>query len=85
MGLARAIKRSYRFFIPPSLQAPRKLVRRTYEPAIFYLIGLTTGLSHYARPDEAERVWTISIIAFSLLLALKWWSGAGVADGTAEK
>jgi hypothetical protein len=83
MGLAQAIKRSFRFFLPPSLLAPRRLVRRLFGPAFFYVIGLITGMYVYARPSEVEHITTIFVVAMFVLLTLKWWSGAS-ADHTAE-
>ena len=84
MGLAQAIKRSYRFFIPPSLLTPRKLVRQLFEPTFFYVMGLTTGMYAYARPGEGKHITTISIVAMLVLLVLKWWSGASSERNAAE-
>ena len=84
MSLSQAIKRSYRYFVPPSMLAPRKLVRRLFEPAFFYVTGLTTGMYAYARPGEGERITTIWMTAMVVFLALKWWSGATVEGRTAE-
>lgn len=80
MGLAQAIKRSYRFFIPPSLLAPRQWVRRMFQPVFFYVVGLTTGMYVYAPPGET----CLSIVAILVLLMLKWWSGASTQGGSAE-
>ena len=84
MGLAQAIRRSYRYFIPPSLLAPRKLVRRLFEPTFFYIIGLTMGMYSYARPGEVEHINTVAMLAMLVLLSLKWWSGASVPNSTPE-
>jgi hypothetical protein len=84
MNLAQAIKRSYHFFIPPSLLAPRQWVGRIFQPAFFYVIGLSTGMYAYARPGEGQRITSISIVAMFGLLVLKWWSGASTQGGSTE-
>ena len=84
MGLAHAIKRSHRFFIPPSLLAPRTWVRRLLAPAFFYVVGVVTGMYAYARPGEGERITYIAIVVMLVLLALKWWSGAPIEGRSAE-
>jgi hypothetical protein len=76
MGLTQAIKRSYPFLVPPSLRAPRTFIRRNIERLGFYVVGLTTGMYICARPGEGDQISHIAIAALSVLLVLKWWSGA---------
>jgi hypothetical protein len=84
MGLGLAIKRSYRYFIPPSLLAPRKLGRRLYEPMFMYLVGLVTGMYTYARPGEGNHITKLFAVALLVLLVFKWWSGASADDRSAK-
>lgn len=75
MSLAKAIKRSYRFFIPPGLFRPREFIRRWHETLGFYFVGLITGMYFYARPGDMNRIFVLSITGCVILGILKWWAG----------
>jgi hypothetical protein len=76
MGFVLAIKRSYRYFIPRSLQTPRKFVRDHYAVMFFYFLGLQSGMYWCAPPGSFERISTITGVGLAILLVLKWWAGA---------
>jgi hypothetical protein len=81
MALLLAVKRSYRYFIPRSLLEPRKYVRQIYMPAVYYVVGITTGMYIYARPGEGPHITQISLIVMVALLILGRWAGVPLGGG----
>ncbi len=78
MGLTLAVKRSYRYFIPAILLTPRELIRRSFASALFFVLGITTGMYWYAQPgSQSEHVAKVSCVLLWVLTLLKWW-----AEGT---
>ena len=73
MGIALAIKRSYRHFLPAALFQPRMMVRRWYPLLSLYVIGLLTGMSW--RPVSGQQLEIAFIATIVALIVLKWWSG----------
>jgi hypothetical protein len=75
MSLSAAIQRSYRYFLPPLLMSPRRLVRHLYGPAMFYVVGMLTGECLYAQPDQVVHITGRGVLAIIGLMWLRSWAG----------
>jgi hypothetical protein len=90
MSVILAVKRSYRYFLPSSLFDLKRLVRRLFVPAAFYLLGWRSAAYSFAGVGNGEEITKTVIFFVAALIALKWWAGkfqAGdwfyqIADGS---
>jgi hypothetical protein len=83
MGVLNAVRRSYCYFIPRALLAPRLLARQLSTPALFGVTGLGIGASNYAATAAQAHISELWFVSIMLLAALRRWSfGSTVTDAT---
>lgn len=85
MGMYHAVRRSYRYFLPQAILAPRATVRRLWASALFYVIGLYTGMLWYAPRGESHHIRNMFLTAIFCLWVLRAWTHDSGNDEPSKK